>query len=200
MKVIGLTGGIASGKSTVSALLKEYGFAVVDADVASRTAVAKGTDGLKEVEKVFGEEAVINGEMNRPYVGQLIFNDIEKREALNRIIHPRVRDIMEYEKQQALKSGRHVIMDIPLLFENHLEYTVDEVWVVYVDEESQLERLMKRNNLSYDAAAARIHSQLSIEEKKKRAHIIIDNSGNLSELEQQVKKVVEQFFERNQKK
>ncbi|UTH14901.1 dephospho-CoA kinase [Macrococcus equipercicus] len=200
MKVIGLTGGIASGKSTVSELLRGYGFAVVDADVASRTAVAAGSDGLQEVIAVFGGEAVIDGEMNRPYIGQLVFNDPEKRAALNSIIHPRVREIMALEKRAALQNGRHVVMDIPLLYENKLEATVDEAWVVYVPEHLQLERLMKRNDMTQEAAAARIASQLAIEEKKARADVVIDNSGDLQTLEQHVKKAVEQFFERNEKK
>lgn len=200
MKTIGLTGGIASGKSTVAELLKGYGFVVVDADVASRQAVAKGSDGLREVQAVFGEEAVLKGEMNRQYVGQLVFSDAAKRRQLNEIIHPRVREMMEQEKLKALQAGYHVIMDIPLLFENGLESTVDEVWVVYVPESVQLERLKKRNQLSTDDAAARISSQLSIEDKKARADVIIDNSGTLKELQQQVERQVVQFFERNEKK
>ncbi len=200
MKTIGLTGGIASGKSTVAELLKGYGFVVVDADVASRQAVAKGSDGLREVQAVFGEEAVLKGEMNRQYVGQLVFSDAAKRRQLNEIIHPRVREMMEQEKLKALQAGYHVIMDIPLLFENGLESTVDEVWVVYVPESVQLERLKKRNQLSTDDAAARISSQLSIEDKKARADVIIDNSGTLKELQQQVEWQVVQFFERNEKK
>lgn len=200
MKTIGLTGGIASGKSTVAELLKGYGFVVVDADVASRQAVAKGSDGLREVQAVFGEEAVLKGEMNRQYVGQLVFSDAAKRRQLNEIIHPRVREMMEQEKLKALQAGHHVIMDIPLLFENGLESTVDEVWVVYVPDSVQLERLKKRNQLSTDDAAARISSQLSIEDKKARADVIIDNSGTLKELQQQVERQVVQFFERNEKK
>ena len=131
-KVIGLTGGIATGKSTVAELLKAHGFKIVDADIASRKAVEKGSEGLKKVVAEFGEEALTEeGEMNREYIGQQIFYDDLKREKLNAIIHPIVREIMENEKKQYLAQGHDVVMDIPLLFENGLEKTVDEVWLVY---------------------------------------------------------------------
>lgn len=194
MTVIGLTGGIASGKSTVSKLLAAHGFVIVDADIAARQAVAKGTEGLKQVEAVFGPEAIVDGEMNRRYIGQQIFHDEEKRLALNSIIHPIVRDIMEEEKQAALAAGQPVIMDIPLLYENELEATVDEVWVVYVTKDVQLERLMTRNDLTEEEALARIASQLSIEEKKARADVVIDNNGSLADLERRIKEIVAEYY------
>lgn len=104
--------------------------------------------------------------MNRRYMGDLVFNHPEKRLELNAIIHPIVRDIMEEEKQEYLKQGYNVIMDIPLLFENELENTVDEVWVVYTSESIQMDRLMQRNNLSLEDAKARVYSQISIDKKK----------------------------------
>ncbi len=103
--------------------------------------------------------------MNRRYMGDLVFNHPEKRLELNAIIHPIVRDIMEEEKQEYLKQGYNVIMDIPLLFENELENTVDEVWVVYTSESIQMDRLMQRNNLSLEDAKARVYSQISIDKK-----------------------------------
>ena len=175
-KVIGLTGGIASGKSTVSELLSVFGFKVVDADKAAREAVKKGSKGLAQVREVFGDEAIDeNGEMNRRYMGDLVFNHPEKRLELNAIIHPIVRDIMEEEKQEYLKQGYNVIMDIPLLFENELENTVDEVWVVYTSESIQMDRLMQRNNLSLEDAKARVYSQISIDKKSRMADHVIDN-------------------------
>ncbi|WJP97160.1 dephospho-CoA kinase [Macrococcus bovicus] len=194
MTVIGLTGGIASGKSTVSKLLAAHGFVIVDADIAARQAVAKGTEGLKQVEAVFGPEAIEDGEMNRRYIGQQIFHDEEKRLALNSIIHPIVRDLMEEEKQTALAAGHPVVMDIPLLYENELEATVDEVWVVYVTMDVQLERLMTRNDLTEEEALARIASQLSIEEKKARADVVIDNNGSLADLERRIKEIVAEYY------
>lgn len=190
-KVIGLTGGIASGKSTVSELLSVFGFKVVDADKAAREAVKKGSKGLSQVREVFGDEAIDeNGEMNRRYMGDLVFNHPEKRLELNAIIHPIVRDIMEEEKQEYLKQGYNVIMDIPLLFENELENTVDEVWVVYTSESIQMDRLMQRNNLSLEDAKARVYSQISIDKKSRMADHVIDNLGDKLELKQNLERLL----------
>ncbi|HDA7231114.1 TPA: dephospho-CoA kinase [Staphylococcus aureus] len=190
-KVIGLTGGIASGKSTVSELLFVFGFKVVDADKAAREAVKKGSKGLAQVREVFGDEAIDeNGEMNRRYMGDLVFNHPEKRLELNAIIHPIVRDIMEEEKQEYLKQGYNVIMDIPLLFENELENTVDEVWVVYTSESIQMDRLMQRNNLSLEDAKARVYSQISIDKKSRMADHVIDNLGDKLELKQNLERLL----------
>ncbi|HCT8718319.1 TPA: dephospho-CoA kinase [Staphylococcus aureus] len=192
-KVIGLTGGIASGKSTVSELLSVFGFKVVDADKAAREAVKKGSKGLAQVQEVFGDEAIDeNGEMNRRYMGDLVFNHPEKRLELNAIIHPIVRDIMEEEKQEYLKQGYNVIMDIPLLFENELENTVDEVWVVYTSESIQMDRLMQRNNLSLEDAKARVYSQISIDKKSRMADHVIDNLGDKLELKQNLERLLEE--------
>ncbi|HHE1297599.1 TPA: dephospho-CoA kinase [Staphylococcus aureus] len=192
-KVIGLTGGIASGKSTVSELLSVFGFKVVDADKAAREAVKKGSKGLAQVREVFGDEAIDeNGEMNRRYMGDLVFNHPEKRLELNAIIHPIVRDIMEEEKQEYLKQGYNVIMDIPLLFENELENTVDEVWVVYTSESIQMDRLMQRNNLSLEYAKARVYSQISIDKKSRMADHVIDNLGDKLELKQNLERLLEE--------
>ncbi|HCW7538988.1 TPA: dephospho-CoA kinase [Staphylococcus aureus] len=190
-KVIGLTGGIASGKSTVSELLFVFGFKVVDADKAAREAVKKWSKGLAQVREVFGDEAIDeNGEMNRRYMGDLVFNHPEKRLELNAIIHPIVRDIMEEEKQEYLKQGYNVIMDIPLLFENELENTVDEVWVVYTSESIQMDRLMQRNNLSLEDAKARVYSQISIDKKSRMADHVIDNLGDKLELKQNLERLL----------
>ncbi|MBN5761119.1 dephospho-CoA kinase [Staphylococcus aureus] len=192
-KVIGLTGGIASGKSTVSELLSVFGFKVVDADKAAREAVKKGSKGLAQVREVFGDEAIDeNGEMNRRYMGDLVFNHPEKRLELNAIIHPIVRDIMEEEKQEYLKQEYNVIMDIPLLFENELENTLDEVWVVYTSESIQMDRLMQRNNLSLEDAKARVYSQISIDKKSRMADHVIDNLGDKLELKQNLERLLEE--------
>ncbi|MEJ3547902.1 dephospho-CoA kinase [Staphylococcus aureus] len=192
-KVIGLTGGIASGKSTVSELLSVFGFKVVDADKAAREAVKKGSKGLAQVREVFGDEAIDeNGEMNRRYMGDLVFKHPEKRLELNAIIHPIVRDIMEEEKQEYLKQGYNVIMDIPLLFENELENTVDEVWVVYTSESIQMDRLMQRNNLSLEDAKARVYSQISIDKKSRMADHVINNLGDKLELKQNLERLLEE--------
>lgn len=184
-KVIGLTGGIGTGKSTVSELLAVHGFKIVDADIAAREAVEKGSEGLEQVRQVFGDEAIDeNGEMNRKYVGEIVFNDDKMREKLNQIIHPIVRDLMERQKEAYLKDGFNVIMDIPLLFENNLQDSVDETWLVYASESIQVERLMERNDLTQEEAKARVYSQISIDKKRRMADRVIDNRGTLLELKQ----------------
>lgn len=190
-KVIGLTGGIASGKSTVSELLTAHGFKVVDADIASRQAVEKETEGLARVKEVFGDEAIDeDGNMNRSYVGEVIFNQPEKRLILNEIVHPIVRDIMEKEKEEYLEQGYNVIMDIPLLFENDLQETVDEVWLVYTSESIQIDRLMERNDLSMEEAKARVYSQISIDKKRRMADHVIDNRDTKLELKQNLENLL----------
>ncbi|MCH4984028.1 dephospho-CoA kinase [Macrococcoides goetzii] len=193
--VIGLTGGIASGKSTVANFLSENGFVIVDADIASRKAVEAGSSGLEEIRTVFGDGVIQeDGTLNRKALGEIIFKDKNQREKLNAIVHPRVRDIMEAEKEAGLELGKPVIMDIPLLFENKLEHTVDEVWVVYVPKEVQIERLMARNQLSLEEAESRVSSQLSIEEKKQKADKVIDNSGSLQSLYQQLELLIQSYI------
>ncbi|WP_317952803.1 dephospho-CoA kinase [Staphylococcus sp. NWU MK-U1] len=190
-KVIGLTGGIATGKSTVSELLTAFGFKVVDADIAARKAVAKGTKGLEQVRAAFGDIAITDeGEMDRKYVGEIVFNHPEKRLELNDIVHPIVREIMEEEKQSYLNQGYDVIMDIPLLFENELQNTVDEVWLVYTSESIQIERLMERNQLSLEDAKARVYSQISIDKKSRMADHVIDNLGDKLELKQNLEQLL----------
>ncbi|REI05685.1 dephospho-CoA kinase [Staphylococcus felis] len=190
-KVIGLTGGIATGKSTVAELLQIHGFKIVDADVAARKAVEKGSEGLEKVRALFGEEAITaEGEMNRTFIGQEVFYDDEKREKLNQIIHPIVNQLMKKERDDYLEKGYNVIMDIPLLFENGLEGTVDEVWLVYASEPIQIDRLMARNNMSIEDAKARVYSQISIDKKSRMADVVIDNLGSKLELKQNLEKVL----------
>ncbi|MCT1913266.1 dephospho-CoA kinase [Staphylococcus ureilyticus] len=190
-KVIGLTGGIASGKSTVSELLTAHGFKIVDADIASRKAVEKGSEGLEQVRSTFGEEAIDeNGNMNREYVGDIIFNYPEKRLELNEIVHPIVRTIMEQEKEAFLKDGYNVIMDIPLLYENELQDTVDEVWLVYTSESIQIDRLMQRNDISMEDAKARVYSQISIDKKRRMADHVIDNRDSKLDLKQNLEQLL----------
>lgn len=193
MTVIGLTGGIASGKTTVANYLSEHGFAVIDADIAARKAVEKGSSGLQQISEAFPGTLNEDGTLNRKLLGSIIFNDKEKREILNQIVHPIVRNIMEEEKIAALKQGKTVIMDIPLLYENHLEHTVDEVWVVYVPYYIQKSRLMERNNLSESEADARINSQMPMEDKRKKADVVIDNSDDLCALYQQLDSLIRKY-------
>lgn len=191
--IIGLTGGIASGKSTVSSLLKEKGFTVIDADVAARIVVQPGEEAYKKIVETFGKDILLeNGEINRPKLGDLVFRDEQKRLQLNAIVHPAVRKQMLLEKEQAIRNGKQTIfLDIPLLFESGLTWMVDKTIVVYVDENIQLQRLMKRNGLDKEAAEIRISAQIPLEEKASKADAVINNNGTITETKKQLEHIIE---------
>ena len=133
--------------------------------------------------------------MDREFFGHVVFNQPEKRLELNEIVHPIVHDIMEKEKNEYLNEGYNVIMDIPLLFENELQDTVDEVWLVYTSESIQIDRLMERNNLSLEYAKARVLSQISIDKKRRMADHVIDNRDSKLDLKQNLESfLIEQGY------
>lgn len=187
-KVFGLTGSIASGKSTVSNFLKECNIPIVDADIIAKEVVEKGQPAYKKIIEAFGPDIVLqNGEINRPLLGSIIFNDKEKRLQLNSIVHPEVRRVMLEQTNTYLANGEPiVIMDIPLLYEGNLVHLVEKVIVVTVNEETQLSRLMNRNHLTREEAVSRISSQIPVKEKEEKADFVIDNNGNLEDTKQQV--------------
>ncbi|MDO4177638.1 MAG: dephospho-CoA kinase [Phascolarctobacterium sp.] len=181
MIIIGLTGGIASGKSSVSKELSRLGIAVHDADLVSRQVVAKGSDGLKEIVKVFGEQFLTQeGELNRPMMAQLVFNDQDARSKLNHIVHAAVREDRD-KFLQAHQNDKIVVLDVPLLIETGLYKEVDKVWLVVVSEAEQIKRAMLRDNFTEEQVKARIKAQLPFEEKAMHADLIIDNSGKLED-------------------
>lgn len=190
--VVGLTGGIASGKSTVSNMLKEMNITVIDADVESRKAVQNGEPAYKQIVESFGPQMVLpNGEIDRQKLGSIIFHDEQKRKLLNSIVHPEVRRRMNEKKDLAIKGKeRIVILDIPLLFESNLINMVDQTLLVYVDRSIQLARLMERNQLTKEEAEARIQSQMPLAEKMKLADKIINNNGSLTETKKQLNKIL----------
>jgi dephospho-CoA kinase len=193
--VIGLTGGIASGKSTVSNMFKEMDITVVDADIEARLAVMKGESAYVKILAEFGEDILLdNGEINRQRLGSIIFYQEEKRQILNEIVHPEVRKRMRDQVEQAIKNSEEVVvLDIPLLFESKLTYMVDKTLLVYVDDETQLKRLTDRNNLSEEDARARISSQMPLSEKIKLADAVIDNNGSIANTKKQLLEILEQF-------
>jgi dephospho-CoA kinase len=187
---IGLTGGIATGKSTVSSMLTMKGALLVDADLIAREVMLPGHPVLGKVTEHFGQAILFeDGTLNRKKLGEMIFHHPEQRTLLNEITHPAIRqEIRErteaYERQY---PDRLVVADIPLLLEAREQYSyLDQIAVVYVPRELQLERLMVRDDLNREAAEARLNSQMDIEEKKRLADILIDNSGTLAETQQQV--------------
>ncbi|MEK4028511.1 MULTISPECIES: dephospho-CoA kinase [Bacillaceae] len=193
--IIGLTGGIASGKSTVSRLLQELGYTVVDADVAARAVVEPGRPALLQIVETFGEGILLpDGSLDRSRLGELIFNDKEQREKLNSIVHPAVRQFMIAEKDAAVAAGKQtIIMDIPLLFESELTWMVEKVIVVYTSEATQLDRLMARNHLDEAAAKARIASQLPLADKVERADAVIDNNGSIMQTKEQLLEIIKEW-------
>lgn len=193
--MVGLTGGIASGKSTVSQMFKEKGFVIIDADIASRKVVEPDQPAYREIVQVFGESILLpNQTLDRSKLGSIIFSDEAKRQKLNSIVHPAVRKQMESWKNEALAVGKQtIIYDIPLLFESKLTNLVEKTIVVFVEEQVQLERLMERNHLSKSEALARIASQMPLREKIKLADAVIDNNGELEETRSQIEELIKQW-------
>ncbi|WP_110114080.1 dephospho-CoA kinase [Bacillus sp. CGMCC 1.16541] len=186
--VIGLTGGIASGKSTVAHMMEELEIPVVDADKIAKEVVEVGTDTYHQIVQTFGEEILQKDRsIDRVKLGAIIFQNKEEREKLNAIVHPAVRQSMLRQKEQFLQDGNEiVVLDIPLLFESDLTHLVDRVIVVYVDEDVQLARLMKRNGLTEEEAKSRIQSQMPLVQKIALADSVINNNGSIEETKVQL--------------
>ena len=184
MIIAGLTGGIATGKSTVSLILKEAGATIIDADKIARDAVKNGLPAWHEIVKHFGRKVLQpDGEINRNYLGDIIFNDPHQKQKLNSIVHPHVFKETANQLRQIEKKTPDavVILDVPLLIESEMDKSVSEIIVVYAPEHVQLKRLMERDNISRSDAISRIRSQMSVEKKKSLADIVIDNSGTIRE-------------------
>lgn len=180
MRVIGLTGGIASGKSTVAGILKNAGAIIIDADRIARDVVKKGLPAYREIVKAFGKKVLQpDGEINRSELGDIIFHDPQKKQLLNCIVHPHVREETNRQLKQIENTDPNtmVILDIPLLIEANMHKELSEVIVVYAPEHIQIRRLMQRDNISEAEAIARVRSQMPIDEKKDLATIVIDNTG-----------------------
>lgn len=192
MRLIGLTGGIASGKSTVADLLRARGAVVIDADQVAREIVQPGEDAYKEIAATWPEALLPEGGLDRAKLGAIIFSDAKARNKLNAMTHSRVRERM-LDRAEALRRSESpppaAVLDIPLLFENRLEKMVEETWVVFLDPQRQLERLMKRNGFSHEEAEARIAAQLPLSKKAQLATRIIDNNGDLAGLAAEVDRV-----------
>jgi dephospho-CoA kinase len=192
MLIAGLTGSIATGKSTVSAILKDLGAFIVDADLAAREVVLPGMPAWEEIVRIFGRDILQEtGEIHRERLGDLVFNDAKMRAMLEAVVHPEVMRVMD-EQISTIRAGSSdavVILDVPLLIETGMHRGVSEVIVVYCPEDQQMRRLMVRDGIGREEALARIRAQLSIEEKRRHASLIIDNSTTVENTRRQVQDV-----------
>ncbi|MGM0395499.1 MAG: dephospho-CoA kinase [Bacillota bacterium] len=198
-RIIGITGGIATGKSTISNMIREEGFYVIDSDKVARAVVQKGSKGLEEIVRIFGNDLLNeDGTLDREKLGNIIFSDEEKRNILNDLLHPIIRESIIKKIEEAKDSEAVIFVDMPLLFESREELEESgiifhEVWLAYADRENQILRLMERDNYSYDQAISRIDAQLDIEKKKKLADKIIDNSGSIENARRQVLDFLDEY-------
>lgn len=191
-KIIGITGGIASGKSTVTNFLRKQGFQVVDADAVVHQLQKPSGRLFQALVKRFGQEIILeNGELNRPLLASLIFSNPEEREWSKQIQGEIIREELATLRDQLAQTGEIFFMDIPLLFEQDYSAWFDETWLVYVDRDVQVERLMKRDHLSKDEAESRLAAQWPLEKKKDLASHILDNNGNQDQLLTQVRILLE---------
>lgn len=187
-KILGLTGGIASGKTTVSNYFKKLKVDVVDADEIAHKIMRAGQPVVGEIAAYFGEEVLLeNGEINRERLGKMVFESDEKREKLNQIVQKKIRKKIKEERDKLLDK-KLIVLDIPLLYEQSYEELVDQVMVVSVKETIQKKRLMDRNSqLTEEDALNRIASQMPLEEKVRKADVIIDNNGSIESTVEQVR-------------
>ena len=198
-KVIGITGGIASGKSTVTDILIAEDFKVIDADKIANEVVQIGKPAYVEIVKTFGTEILeLDLNINRKKLGQLVFNDSTTLKKLNTIVHPRIFEEIVYSIDKYCKNESVIFLDVPLLIEeldNFKSYDVnlDEIWLVYIEREEQLKRLMNRDKFNYEEALARINSQMPLELKRDHATVIVDNNREIEVLKMQVKNLIKPF-------
>ena len=191
-KIIGITGGIASGKSTVTNFLREKGFQVVDADTVVHQLQKPGGRLYQVLVQHFGQEIILeNGELDRPLLASLIFSNPEEREWSKQTQGEIIREELATLRDKLTQTEAIFFMDIPLLFEQDYSAWFDETWLVYVDRDVQVDRFMKRDQLSKEVAESRLKTQWSLEEKKKLASHILDNNGSRDQLVSQVVKLLE---------
>ena len=191
-KIIGITGGIASGKSTVTNFLRQKGFQVVDADALVHQLQKPGGRLYQVLVQHFGQDIVSeNGELNRPLLASLIFSNTEEREWSKRTQGEIIREELATLRDQLAQTESIFFMDIPLLFEQDYSSWFDQTWLVYVEPDVQMERLMKRDQLSKDLAISRLSAQWPLEEKKGLASQVIDNNGSQDQLLAQLNSLLE---------
>ncbi|CAI5446569.1 unnamed protein product [Caenorhabditis angaria] len=194
MLIVGLSGGVATGKSTVSNVFRAHGVPIIDADLVARQVVVPGTSTYQKLRAEFGAEYFDDehgGLLRREKLGKLVFNDPEKRKKLNGITHPAIRWEMLKQFLYLLFTGTKLaVFDTPLLFEAGYDRFIGTTIVVWCDRDKEIARMMKRDNLSREDAESRINAQMDIEEKKKRAKIVIDNNGDIDDLRDKAREII----------
>lgn len=199
MPVVGLTGSIASGKSLVSRILIDMGIMVIDADLVAREVVRPGQPAWHKIKEIFGEE-VLNTDLtiNRKLLAEKVFGNEQRLKTLNAITHPVIIEKIAGEinifRKESGNRRNLLVIDVALLIESGFENMVDKVWVVYIPEEVQIERLMKRDRITREQALKRVRSQMSGEEKKKHADAVIDNTGTIEETRERVELLVQDLL------
>lgn len=193
--IIGLTGSIGTGKSTIANKFRDLDIPVVDADLIAREVVEPGKDAYQDIVATFGKEILQNDKtLDRKALGNIVFNNEAKRKQLNAIIHPAIRKEMVRQRDEWVRNGKEcVVLDIPLLYESGLTHYVDKVIVVYVDPEIQLQRIMDRDQSTEEEAKSRINSQIPVSEKAKKADAVIDNNRSKEESYRQLKAILEDW-------
>lgn len=192
MRVIGLTGGIASGKSTVAGMAAASGIPVIDADQLARDAVSPGTPGLEQITGFFGLRVLKgDGTLDRAALAETIFADSSARQKLESILHPAIKKLAIERLEELRRKGTAAVFYMaPLLIEAGATDRVDEIWVVYVDRETQLQRIQQRDSVSREDAEKRLAAQMSMDEKRAYGRIVIDNSGDLEALKVRVAEIL----------
>jgi dephospho-CoA kinase len=191
MRIIGLTGNIASGKSEISKILRKLGAVIIDMDKIGKEVQSKNIDNVVEkIREAFGREFIRNGKIDRKKLGNFVFKNKEALQKLNEIMIPAMTKLLKQKLEECKeKNAEVVVIDAAILFEAGWDKYADEVWVVYTPKELQLKRLMNREKISENQALARINAQMDIYEKMKKADYIINNSGDLNMVKEQVKKL-----------
>ena len=194
MKVLGLTGGIGSGKSMVASMFAQLGADVIDADQLARDVVEPGQPALVEIATAFGRDVLLpDGRLDRGKLGRIIFADPVARGKLNAITHPRIRERIDAEIAARGSRPGVLVVDIPLLYENDRTRTVETVIVVWIDSKTQLRRLNERDGLTEEEARQRIAAQMPLDEKRARADVVIDNSGSRESTRRQVEAIYRRY-------
>lgn len=196
MKVVGLTGGIASGKSTVSNFIMQYNIPIIDSDKIAREVTRPGNRGLTQIREEFGRDVLnVDGTLNRKKLGNIVFNDNFKLQKLNGIIHPIIREtvIREIDTYRDLNL-RICVLDAPILIEANFTDIVDYIILIYVDVKNQVSRLVNRDKISEGEAQRRINIQLPFDAKKEFANYIIDNSKDLENTKDQLNKILNEIL------